>query len=118
MNKRSLGSAYETRAADELMRRGYRIIKKNYRCKFGEIDIVAHDGEYLVFVEVKYRKDSKSGDPAEAVNYRKIKKICSTAKYYMMENHISEYSPIRFDVVAILGDSFNLIKNAFDYIGR
>ena len=118
MNTRSWGSHYETRAADELVRRGYKILEKNFHCKYGEIDIVAADGDYLVFVEVKYRKNSETGDPTEAVDYRKIKKICATAKYYMMKNHISEYTPIRFDVVAILGDRFNLIKNAFDYSGR
>ena len=118
MNTRKVGDHYEKRAADELMRRGYIIYETNFRCKFGEIDIVAKDGEYLVFVEVKYRKNADAGDPTEAVDYRKKKKICFTAKYYMMKHKISEYTPIRFDVVSILGDKFSLYKNAFDYVGR
>ena len=117
MNTRKVGTHYEKRAADELKRRGYRVIETNYRCKFGEIDIVARDGDYFVFVEVKYRKNAAAGDPLEAVGYRKIKKICMTATNFMMKRHLSIDTPIRFDVVSILGDKFTLIQNAFDYIG-
>ncbi|MCR5098564.1 MAG: YraN family protein [Lachnospiraceae bacterium] len=118
MDTRRVGTRYENRAAEELERLGYGIIEKNYHCKYGEIDIVARDGEYLVFVEVKYRKNADAGDPMDAVNYRKIKKICATATYYMMQKHVSEYTPVRFDVVSILGDELKLIKNAFEYTGR
>ena len=55
MNRRRTGTAYEIMAADYLKTQGYQIIKQNYRCRLGEIDLIARDGPYLVFVEVKYR---------------------------------------------------------------
>ena len=60
-NTRSTGSCYERKAADYLKQQGLFILRYNYRCRFGEIDLIARDGEYLVFVEVKYRKDNSSG---------------------------------------------------------
>ena len=116
MNTRSTGTEYENKAAGYLESKGYRIIEKNYRCRYGEIDLVARDGDYFVFVEVKYRKDAAAGDPLEAVDYRKQKKICMTAANFIMRRHLTLETPIRFDVVAILGDRYTLIKNAFDYI--
>ena len=61
-----MGSRYEKEAADYLRRQGYEILVMNYRNRKGEIDIVARDGDYLCFVEVKYRKDAAAGDPLEA----------------------------------------------------
>ena len=67
-NTRSTGSCYERKAADYLKQQGLFILRYNYRCRFGEIDLIARDGEYLVFVEVKYRKDNSSGYSLAAVN--------------------------------------------------
>ena len=113
INKRTVGSKYEQTAGEFLIKKGYRIIAYNYRCKLGEIDIIALDGDELVFVEVKYRASSRYGSPMEAVNYRKQNKIYMVANYYLMEQHISKYTKVRFDVVGILGKEITLIKNAF-----
>ena len=101
MNKRKHGSKYEEIAAAHLERAGCTILERNFRCKIGEIDIVAMDGDSLVFVEVKYRNSSASGYPEEAVSLYKQQKISRTADYYCMKNRISDLSPKRFDVIAI-----------------
>lgn len=88
----------------------------NFRCKVGEIDIIARDEDYLVFCEVKYRSSDVYGYPAEAVNINKIRKICKVSDYYRLIHKISDDSKIRFDVVSIKGEEISWIKNAFDYI--
>lgn len=113
MNKHEIGSGYEEMAAAYLIEQGYKIIARNFSDRRGEIDIIAMDGEYLVFAEVKYRRDEKQGDPAEAVDYRKQQRIRRTAEYYLYKNRISEAMPCRFDVIAILGDRITLIRDAF-----
>ncbi len=117
MNKRAVGTAYEKRAGEYLVRQGYEIVAYNFRCRYGEIDIIARDGEYLVFVEVKYRKNIGSGNPLEAVNAKKQHIISRVASYFCLTNGYGENTPCRFDVVAILGDEISLIRNAFDYTG-
>ena len=67
MNKREVGAAYEEAAAVFLEKNGVRILERNFRCRQGEIDLIGRDGEYLVFFEVKYRKNADAGLPAEAV---------------------------------------------------
>ena len=74
-NKRSIGSKYENKAVEYLKNSGYRIIERNFYCKQGEIDIIARDVKYLVIIEVKYRKDTKKGNPKESVNYHKKNRI-------------------------------------------
>ena len=83
MGNRELGRIGEQAAAELLQMEGYEILERNYRCQAGEIDLIARDGRYLVFVEVKYRSDEKAGDPSEAVNWYKQKKICQTASWYL-----------------------------------
>ena len=114
-NKRKTGSRYEERACAFLTAQGYRILERNYHCKVGEIDLIAKEGDYLVFVEVKYRSSNRAGDPAEAVNFKKQNKICRTASFYMMCAGMHQDDPVRFDVVSILGDKIRLIRNAFPY---
>ncbi|MEG0805436.1 MAG: YraN family protein [Lachnospiraceae bacterium] len=115
MNKRQLGSTKEKEAGAELERRGYEIETYNFRCRIGEIDIIAKQGGCLVFVEVKYRKDDRMGDPALAVNQKKQRTICKVADYYKMVNHLEEATSCRFDVVAITGGQIRVIENAFSY---
>ena len=114
MNKRSIGTEYEELAQKYLVSQGYEIVETNFRNRRGEIDIIAKDAEYLCFIEVKYRKDRRCGDPLEAVDYRKQKNIVQTALYYMMKNGLNEWTPCRFDVVSVCGDQVELIKNAFE----
>ena len=113
MNKRKTGQEQEVKAACFLKTQGYQILERNYRCKKGEIDLIAREGQYLVFVEVKYRKNARNGYPEEAVDTRKQKKIRETAAYYVYKNRIPEYTPMRFDVVAVLDGEFKQIKDAF-----
>ena len=112
-NKRTTGSRYEDIAADFLRGREYSIIKMNFRCRIGEIDIVAKDKDTLVFVEVKYRKSRKYGYPEEAVSAYKQRKIIKTAQFFMCRYGISDNVKCRFDIVAVDGDEIRLIKNAF-----
>lgn len=113
INKRMLGSAYEQRAADYLAGQGLKILERNYRCRQGEIDLVAGDGSYLVFVEVKYRRDESKGDPAEAVGFRKQQRIRAAARYYLYQNRYGEETTCRFDVIAILDQEIRWIRDAF-----
>lgn len=112
-DKRAVGKEKETLAEAYLKEQGYVILEKNFYSRFGEIDLVARDGAYLAFVEVKYRKTIKSGYALEAVTQKKIKKIYYTAQYYLYQNQIPSDTPCRFDVVAIQGQKIQLIKNAF-----
>lgn len=116
INKRSIGTKYEQVALQYLLEHGYTLIEQNFQCRTGEIDIIAKEKEYLVFVEVKYRTNTTKGLPQEAIDYRKIKKITRTAQYYMLINHIPLDTPCRFDAVIILDQDISIIQNAFDAI--
>lgn len=117
MNRRKVGSQYEQMAVLYLEGAGYEILERNYRCRFGEIDIIARSKEknldVLVFVEVKYRSSSRFGSPFEAVDYKKQQRIIQTANYYMKERKTGKGTKVRYDVVGILGSDIKLIKNAF-----
>ncbi len=115
MNKRQTGSRWEEEAARFLKECGLEIKELNFRCRFGEIDIVAKDDEFFAFVEVKYRKNASCGNPEEAVDFRKARKISKVADYYRLTHKLPSDAKIRFDVVAIEGDSFRWYKNAFEY---
>lgn len=116
-NKRTLGSQYEELAAAYLKNQGLKIIRKNYRVKSGEIDLIALDGEYLVFVEVKYRSSDCAGDSLGAVDAAKQRAISRTAVHYLASRKKNVNLPCRFDVVGIDRDEVRWIKNAFDYCG-
>ena len=110
---RARGARHEELAAAFLEKQGYVILEKNFFCRTGEIDIIAREGDTLVFVEGKYRKDLAAGDPAEAVNERKQEKIRKAAAFYLYARGLSPEQPCRFDVVAILGSDFRLLRDAF-----
>ncbi|MEE1086088.1 MAG: YraN family protein [Schaedlerella sp.] len=110
-NNRKTGGRYEQAAAFYLEQSGYEIIKCNYRCKIGEIDLIAKEGGYLVFCEVKYRKDERS-NPLEAVNKKKQRTIIKCAQWYLAEHNLWDI-PCRFDVIGIAGKEIILLKNAF-----
>lgn len=112
MNKRQIGTEKEQVAMQFLISKGYDIIELNYRCKPGEIDIIARDGKYLVFVEVKYRKSDKMGTPFEAVTVHKQNKIRQVATWYITQKHLNDVW-IRYDVIGILGEDIKHIENAF-----
>ncbi len=114
LNRRTIGNEYERRAGAYLETQGYEILEYNVFSRSGELDIVARQGEYLVFVEVKYRKDTNKGYPLEAISFSKQKSISKCALYYMRKHHLMDM-PIRFDVVGILGDEIQIVKNAFEF---
>ena len=113
MNKRSVGAAYEKKAASYLIKQGYKILEYNYRCRMGEIDLICREAGYLVFTEVKYRTDSSRGNALEAVNEKKQRVIRKVAQHYLMMHHLPENTPCRFDVVGITGTEIVLIRNGF-----
>ena len=115
VNRRTLGSGKEDEAARYLAEQGLNITDRNFRCRTGEIDLVARDGEYVVFVEVKYRKNASAGYPEEAVNYSKARTISRTADHYRLFKKLSPDTMIRFDVVAIEGGQIRWYKDAFPY---
>ncbi len=117
MNKRQIGSEYEEVAVSFLEGKGFVIKERNFYTYFGEIDIIALDGEYFVFVEVKYRRSSKIGFGEEAISYNKRKRIYKSAQYYLYKNRLNENVPCRFDVVAINGKDIILYKNAYGMEG-
>lgn len=118
-NKRKTGSEKEKLAAEYLAGLGYEILEKNFFSHFGEIDLIARKGTALVFVEVKYRKNQSRGNPLEAVDWRKQKRICRTALYYLTRHGLSADIPCRFDVIAITGkgagEEFTHVRNAFEF---
>ncbi len=117
-NKRAIGSDWEKRACLYLKEQRYTILEQNYYTRHGEIDIIARDEYYLVFIEVKYRTSTKKGLPEEAVTQRKQHSIINAARYYLFRHGISFDTPCRFDVIVILDDTITLYKNAFDIGGN
>ena len=115
MRNKIFGRCGEAVAFNYLIENNYKILNTNFSCKLGEIDIIAKDKEYLVFIEVKTRYSRKFGDPLEAVDERKQYKIRNIATMYLKTNRLLD-TPCRFDVIAILGDSdddIRHIENAF-----
>ena len=117
MNKRKTGQEQEVKAACFLKTQGYQILERNYRCKKGEIDLIAREGQYLVFVEVKYRNTEHSGSPLSAVNPRKQHRISRVALEYLRHYYGSLDVKCRFDVVGIEDDNILWLPNAFDFTG-
>jgi len=111
------GKRGEELAVAYLAEAGYRIVDRNYRCVFGEIDIVAEEGETLVFIEVKSRRSEAYGDPQLAVGREKQKRISRIAMHYLEEKRL-RHRPARFDVVAVkllpADHQIELIRNAFE----
>ena len=117
----SIGTLGEEAAVKALIKKGYKIIERNYRSKTGEIDIIAKDGDYTCFVEVRLRKNNEFGSPAETIGEAKCRRIINTAKIYAVSKHIYD-SPMRFDVVLINAQAgakglknihLEIIKDAF-----
>ena len=115
--KQRFGKKGESLAARHLKRSGYRIIEKNFRTKQGEIDIIAKDGDTVVFVEVKSRKTDRFGNPKWAITPRKQRKISMVALEYLKATQQINVKA-RFDVVSINraqeSRRIELIKNAFE----
>lgn len=113
---RSLGNIYERKACEYLVSKGYLILERNFCIRGGEIDIIARDGDTLVFVEVKARRSENSGAPLDAVTQEKRKRIGKAAMFYMNKNS-AEAENIRFDAIGIKegqgGLEIEHVENAF-----
>ncbi len=96
---KSLGDSYESAAIAVLQRAGLRIVDRNYRCKAGEVDIIASDGGLLVFVEVRARRAGRYGSAAATVDLRKQRKLYATAQHFLQSRRASARVPCRFDVI-------------------
>ena len=115
MKSSLFGISCERKAYSYLKGLGYEILNLNYKNKIGEIDIIAKDGNTIVFVEVKGRLTRQFGDPLEAINMRKQNKIRQVATVYLIQNNLIN-TPVRFDAISVLGEDdaeIRHIKNAF-----
>ena len=116
MDSYAEGRLGEVRAEQYLTGLGYEILARNFACAGAEIDLIARDGQTIVFVEVKMRMKSRMYTGREAVTAAKQRRICKGAMYYMMKNGLMNRQA-RFDVVEIHGARIAHIKNAFPYQG-
>lgn len=112
------GAGWEALAERYLAARGLRTVKRNFHCRFGEVDLVMQDGAAIVFVEVRYRHDLRFGTPAESVHRGKQLKIRRAAGIFLAHRPALAHHPCRFDVVGISGPArrprIEWLRAAFD----
>ena len=115
-NNVELGRLGQRAAEEFLLGKGWHILERNFRAKTSEIDLIGHDGAYVVFVEVKCRRQLRYGFPRESVNRAKQQRIKKAANFYIMKNNLHSQD-FRFDVVEVLMQDNNVhishIENAF-----
>ena len=99
-----LGREFEALAAQRVAAAGLRILEQRYRCRLGEIDLVALDGETLVFIEVRYRTRSYFADAAASVTPQKQRRIINAARHFLMRHPVYTSHAIRMDVIAVEGN--------------
>lgn len=118
----AIGRRGEELAIEFLVRQRYRILERNYRKSFGEVDIIARDKNTLVFIEVKTRQSTRFGTPFEAVDIRKQRQLSRIAQEYL-QSHDSADVSARFDVIAVRLDrdshlvAIDHLQNAFEWVG-
>lgn len=112
------GKHAESMALKYLQAQGLKKLQKNFACKCGEIDLIMLDNEFLVFIEVRYRKQTQFGHPLETIDYKKQQKIIKTIQYFLMKQPEYNRFPCRIDAIAIHTqvqsgqDQIQWIKNA------
>jgi len=115
----AVGKTGEEIAIQYLLQQGYQVLERNYRCRFGEIDVIAQDGRTLAFIEVKTRRSQKFGPAAAAVTLTKQRHLVKASQVYLTRNH-KAYELCRFDVVTVeldaLTSHIELLKDAFQAI--
>ena len=120
-SKYNVGMQGQQEAEAFLLASGYSILEKNYRIRTGEVDLIARHGNYVIFIEVKFRKGFKFGYPRESVGRVKQSRIIRTALHYISTHNLSSHD-FRFDVIEVLSDGgqvqVNHIENAFDATGN
>jgi len=114
---RATGHSIEKLASQHLESKGLKLIESNFSCKLGEIDLIMQDNDYLVFTEVRYRKNNSHGSGFETIGPHKQRKIIKTAMLYLQKNQLTDKIACRFDVVSVAdtpqGKQFEWIKDAF-----
>ena len=115
MKTQQSGMLAEDFAKKYLIQQGLTWRASNYRCRLGEIDLIMHDGEYLVFVEVRARRSAAFGGGLSSVTHSKQQKLIKTAWIYLMKHKLHATHACRFDVLSLDGDppQINWVKNAF-----
>ncbi|MEZ5505403.1 MAG: YraN family protein [Gammaproteobacteria bacterium] len=116
--KKQAGNQAEALALHYLQRQGFELIECNFQCKTGEIDLIMKNGETLVFVEVRYRKETQLGSPLETITRAKQRKLYRAAQFYLQQRCGNRWPPCRFDVIGISGELDNFpkiewVSNAF-----
>jgi len=112
------GQYAENLALNYLQAQGLTRLQENFSCKHGEIDLIMRDNEFIVFIEVRYRKQTRFGHPLETINYTKQKKIIKTIQYFLIKNPEFNNLACRIDAVALNSqtqpgqDHIDWIKNA------
>jgi len=117
LSNRRIGQTWEKAAESFLQLRGLKPRERNFFSRWGEIDLIMEDREHLVFIEVKYRRNSDYGHALEMLGRTKQQRLIRAARYYLTRNPKYQQRPCRFDFVAIQGEQdnpdFHWIKNAF-----
>lgn len=119
MNRKDTGERGEKLARDFLKKQGYKIVENNYRCRRGEVDIIAWDGDTLVFVEVRSKRNLACGSPEESITRTKQERLRLTAYHYLENNHLDD-ADWRIDAILVemdaLGNSTRLehLQNAVE----
>lgn len=113
LTKRDIGDVKERLAERFLHQQGCKLVVRNFSTPRGEIDLIVAHGEYLIFVETRYRKNQSFGGAAASVSASKQAKIIASAEHFLQQHPQWQHSPCRFDVMAIEGEEVNWIKDAF-----
>jgi putative endonuclease len=119
LKRKDTGNLGEKLAAEFLKKKGYRVLETNYRCRLGEIDIIASQNDSLVFFEVRTRSNLDLGSPEESITFKKMRNMEQTAEYYL-QNHENFPDSWRIDVVAVEINAdhrlkrIEIIENALD----
>lgn len=110
-----IGQISETTAAAYLQKKGLTLTAKNFRCPCGEIDLIMKDQDYLVFVEVRFRKNQHYGNSIETISQHKQSRLTRTALYYLQQHSLLDKVNCRFDVLGLDADEkITWIRNAFE----
>ncbi len=113
---RKIGADAESMAVAYLEKKGLVLLARNYNCRRGEIDLIMRDGNFLVFIEVRYRKNNLFGSASESVTRQKQRRLLTTASYYLQNERYNADTACRFDVISVSGQhnpQIDWIKDAF-----
>ncbi len=112
MNTRVIGSLKEELAISYLEENGFEILERNFKCKIGEIDVIAKKEKSIRFIEIKYRKGNVAGGVHYAISQKKLLKIFKVAEYYIMINHLSDLM-LSIDALLIEDEEITYLENIF-----